>query len=192
MGREFELKYAAEPAVLEAMRTEAENWMEFSMATAYYDTPAGDLSKLRWTLRRRFENGLSVCTLKTPLADGGRGEWEVECGDIARALPLLVAAGAPAELLELTAGGVTEVCAAQFTRFAAPVILGDCTVELALDAGKLLGGGKALPFAEVEVELKSGADATAVAYAQALAEKYGLRPEPKSKYARALHLAGKR
>ncbi|MBQ9148411.1 MAG: CYTH domain-containing protein [Oscillospiraceae bacterium] len=192
MGREFELKYAADAAVLEAMRVEAEDWTEFSMATAYYDTPAGDLSKLRWTLRRRFENGVSVCTLKTPHPDGGRGEWEVECGEILAALPLLCRAGAPDELLDLTAGGITEVCAAQFTRFAAPVVLGNCTVELALDAGKLLGGGKALPFAEVEVELKSGDEATAVGYAKALAEKYGLRPEPKSKYARALTLAGKR
>ena len=44
-------------------------------------------------------------------------------------------------------------------------------------------------FCEVEVELKSGEDVQAVAFANILAEKYGLIPEHKSKYRRALGLA---
>ena len=65
----------------------------------------------------------------------------------------------------------------------------NCTVELALDTGCLLGGGRELPFTEVEVELKAGPESAAAAFAQALAAEFGLTPEPKSKYRRALELA---
>ncbi|MBQ8237836.1 MAG: CYTH domain-containing protein [Oscillospiraceae bacterium] len=191
MGTEFELKYVAEESAFDGLKLESDHWQTYQMATTYYDTPDALLGKLRWTLRRRFENGVSVCTLKTPAGGHGRNEYELECGDIHTALPLLVEAGAPAELLTLTAGGIQEVCAARFHRLAGQVLLGDTTVELALDKGVLLGGGRELPFVEVEVELKSGDQATAVAYAQALAAKFNLRPEPKSKYKRALMLAGK-
>ena len=84
---------------------------------------------------------------------------------------------------------MTESCAARFTRLAKLVEADGCTVELALDEGTLLGGGKALPLAEVEVELKAGSEAAAVAFAQALAAEFGLTPEPKSKVQRALALA---
>ena len=58
-----------------------------------------------------------------------------------------------------------------------------------LDEGKLLGGDQEEPLCEVEVELKSGTDADALAYARVLARKFALRPEAKSKYLRALELA---
>ena len=79
MGREFELKYAADSAQLDALKARFPHLRPITMETAYYDTPDGRLSRLRWTLRRRLENGVSVCTLKTPLPDGSRGEWETEC-----------------------------------------------------------------------------------------------------------------
>ena len=158
------------------------------METAYYDTPEGALGKRRWTLRRRYENGSSVCTLKTPLPDGSRGEWETECGDIMAAVPELCKLGAPEKLLTLTPGGLSEACAARFTRLAKALETEGAVVELALDRGVLLGGGKALPFSEVEVELKSGAEAAAAAFAGGLAEEFGLTPEPKSKVQRAMEL----
>ena len=64
-----------------------------------------------------------------------------------------------------------------------------CTVELALDQGVLTGGNRELPLLEVEVECKSGSERAAAAFAQALANKYGLQPEAASKYRRALDLA---
>ena len=191
MGTEFELKYAAEEAAFAQLKQEADHWKHYQMATTYYDTPDARLGRLHWTLRRRFENGVSVCTLKTPAGGYGRNEFEVECADIHSAIGLLCELGAPLELLAYTAGGIEEVCAARFDRLAAQVSLGGTDVELALDKGVLMGGAKELPFVEVEVELKSGRRDAAVAYAQSLAEKFGLRPEPRSKYIRALTLAGK-
>ena len=86
--------------------------------------------------------------------------------------------------------GPTGVGKTEIARRLAKLVEADvCTVELALDEGTLLGGGKALPLAEVEVELKAGSEAAAVAFAQALAAEFGLTPEPKSKVQRALALA---
>ena len=189
MGVEFELKFLAEESVFEELKKESDCWVTYDMATTYYDTPDGQCSQRYWTLRRRFENGLSVCTLKTPAGNQGRNEFETECENIQEALPILCANGAPAELLELTAGGIVEVCGAKFRRLAGRVDVNGTEVELALDQGILTGGGKELPFVEVEVELKSGDPNTAVAYAKALAYKFHMRQERKSKYKRALDLS---
>ena len=191
MAIEIELKFAAEESAFEGLLAESGDWTRYEMATTYYDAPDATLGKLRWTLRRRFENGVSVCTIKTPHAGGGRNEFEVECGDILEAIPRLIEMGAPAELGAYTAHGVEEVCAARFTRMAGKIVLSGAEAELALDKGELLGGGKTLPFVEVEVELKSGDLSAVNAYAEALAKRFDLRPEPKSKYKRALTLAGK-
>ena len=191
MGREFELKYRAEEESIAAIRAKFGGFSPISMETAYYDTIDQALSARRWTLRRRFENGISVCTVKTPAPGGGRGEWETECGDIRTAVPALCALGAPEELAVLTAGGVVQVCGAKFTRLAKTISLETCTVELALDKGLLLGGGRELPFAEVEVEVKSGSEEAAAAFAEELAAEFGLKAEPLSKYRRALTLAEK-
>ena len=53
----------------------------------------------------------------------------------------------------------------------------------------LLGGGRELPFTEVEVELKSGSEEAVTAFAEALAAELGLKPEHRSKVARARALA---
>ena len=82
-----------------------------------------------------------------------------------------------------------RVCGARFTRQCKTLAVEGSTVELALDRGILLGGGRELPLCEVEVELKSGSQDAAVAFAEALAEKYALVPEPKSKFARAAALS---
>ena len=189
MGQEYELKYQATPEVLSSIRDNIGGFAEIAMETVYYDTPDGALSRLRWTFRRRLENGEAVCTLKTSMPDGSRGEWEVSCADMDAAPGLLAEAGAPAALLSLTASGVVPVCGARFTRLAKAIALGDSVVELALDAGSLLGGGRELPFAEAEVELKQGRREDADRFAAGLSEKFGLVPEKKSKFKRALSLA---
>ena len=191
MAIEIELKFAAEVSAFENLLARFDDWTTYEMKTTYYDTADAKLGALRCTLRRRFENGVSVCTVKTPHKGGGRNEFELECENIMDAIPQLVAMGAPRELLAYTAEGVEEVCAARFTRMARNIALDGATAELALDRGELLGGGKSLPIFEVEVELKDGDLNAVAAYAEQLAREFGLRPEHKSKYKRALTLAGK-
>ena len=84
--------------------------------------------------------------------------------------------------------GVAPFCGAKFTRLAKTIALPGGSVELALDEGVLLGGGQELPFAEVEVELKSGEDSVARAFAGKLAAEFDLIEQPKSKLARAMAL----
>ena len=189
MGKEFELKYRAAKEDLELLKDRFPDLGPIAMETTYYDNEAGDFNRLHWTFRRRMENGRSICTLKTPMAGLGRAEFETECGDILEAVPLLIEQGAPKELLLLTCRGVSPSCGARFTRLAGPIAGEGFTAELALDEGILLGGGRELPFAEVEVELKAGSEEAVTAFANGLAESYGLRPEHKSKVARARALA---
>ena len=191
MAREFELKYAATAEDLEILKKKYPHLHPITMETTYYDSLDGRLGDRHWTLRRRMENGVAVCTLKVPGQGFGCGEWETECDDIYRALPILMAMDAPKELAELTAVGLQEFCGARFTRLAGYVECDGCTVELALDQGYLLGGGRELPFSEVEVELKSGSEEAAVSFGQALAQEMNLSPEARNKVARARALAGK-
>lgn len=192
MGREFELKFRASARQLTAIMADFEGFREISMETTYYDTPERSLAPLHWTLRRRLENGTSVCALKTPCADGGRCEWEVACPDITTGVGELCKLGAPEELKALTSAGLDSLCIARFIRQAALIELEAATVELALDRGILQGGARIEFLAEVEVELKSGSETAAAAFARSLAAKYGLVEERSSKYQRALALAQKR
>lgn len=190
MGVEFELKYRAVPDQQEAIaQLYLKEYEQFEMQTTYYDTPSQSLSQRHITLRRRMENGQAVCTVKTPISGYGRGEWDCRCEDIAAAIPLLLEAGAPQEVGELTAEGLQEVCGAKFTRRAAQITMGETVLEIALDQGVLTGGGRARPLCEVEVELKTGEAEVAIAFGLQLKQKYGLVPEQKSKFRRALDLA---
>ena len=185
MATEYELKYRATPAVLaEIDRAFPVPGEKIAMETTYYDTPDGVLSAHRYTLRKRLENGIAVCTLKVP-AGNARGEWETECDSIEAALPRLYAIGAPKLQAE---SGLTAVCGAKFNRIAKTIALSDCLVELALDQGALTGGGKEIPLCEVEVELKSGSQDTCDAFARELATRFSLVPENESKFCRAMGL----
>lgn len=188
MGREFELKYRASEAILEAIREKYPQLRPIAMETHYYDTPDGALSGRKWMLRRRMENGVSVCTLKTPLPGGARGEWEVRWEDITTAPEELCKLGAPAELAPLTADGLVEVCGARFTRLAGLIDLPGGQAELALDRGVLTGGGREIPLFEVEVEHKTGTEEVTVAFAEKIAAQFGLEPERNSKFRRAFDL----
>lgn len=189
MGIEYELKFRAEAHQLPAILAQYSGQMqEFQMETTYYDTPSGALSARHYTLRRRMENEESVCTLKTPAAGKGRQELELNCADIQQALPEFCKMGAPEDFAQVITEGILPVCGAKFHRTAITLESPDCCLELALDEGSLFGGGKSLPLCEVEVELKSGETFLADIFALDLARKFGLLPETKSKFRRALAL----
>lgn len=190
MGREFELKYRLSPEQYRLLLPLLpEPARKIAMHTTYYDTPSGALSARKWTLRLRMEDELAVCTIKTPMSGPGRGEWECRRGDIREAIPELCKLGCPGELASLASEGLVAVCGARFTRLCGPITAGGAEIELALDAGVLTGGGRELPFTELEAELKSGSDGDLIAFCRGLEARFGLVPEPKSKFRRALALA---
>lgn len=189
MGAEYELKYRASEACQSAVKESYPgHWESISMQTTYYDTPSGALSAKRYMLRKRLENGISVCTLKTSGKGNERGEWEAACGDITAAISMLCKLGCPADLTELCKEGLTPICGARFTRQARLFELPDFTAELALDKGFLFSAEKQIPLCEVELELKSGSKDALDAFAETFAAEYGLQAEDKSKFARALAL----
>ncbi len=190
MGIEFELKFRATPAQQAAVACNISGEAcRFQMETTYYDTADGALSARFYTLRRRLENGVSICTLKYP-ADGlGRGEIELECDSITQAIPELCKLSGLTDLPTLLEKGVAPVCGARFDRTAVTVTQPDCVLEIALDRGTLFGGDREAPLCEIEVELKAGSRQAAIAYTAVLAQTYGLTPEKRSKFSRACALA---
>ncbi len=189
MAMEYELKFAADAQVQQAvLQAFAGDFREYRMETTYYDTPSGALSARRYTLRMRLENGRSVCTLKTPGVGAARGEWETEAADISSGVSILCKLGVPEELPRLLQEGLVPICGARFTRRAKTLVLPEGTAELALDQGVLIGGGRETPLCEIEVELKSGETACCDRFAKELADTYGLKIEPDSKFCRALRL----
>ena len=150
MPKEIELKFAATAEQLKQLQDRFGDFTKTQMETTYYDTPDRQLSAAKITLRRRQENDKSICTVKTPAPGLARGEWEVADTDIAHALPTLCKLGAPQMLLKLPV--VMPVCGARFIRLSRLLSLPEAQIELALDQGVLLGGGRELPFGEVELE----------------------------------------
>ena len=190
MGVEYELKFSATNAQQQAIRAAFPGSVqEFAMETTYYDTSDGVLSRLHITLRRRMENGISVCTLKTPGIGAARGEWDCLKDSIEEAIPELCKLSNYHQLGLLTIHGVQPLCGARFTRQALLIQQPDFTAELALDSGVLLGGGKEIPLCEVELELKEGSEAALNDFAAAFAQRFGLQIETKSKFRRARALA---
>lgn len=189
MGTEFELKYRATAQQLAAVRQDLSGEeQKIKMQTQYYDTPSGALSARRYTLRRRMENGVSVCTLKYPVSGLGRGEIEFACDAVEDALSELCRQSGLKDLPGLLQEGLVPVCGARFDRIAKTVLWKGAVLELALDEGVLTGGGREEPFCEIEVELKDGPEEAALDCGAFLQATYALMPEEKSKFRRALAL----
>ena len=186
MGREFELKYAATPEKLAAIFQMWEDWETISMETTYFDTRDGALSAKHCTLRRRMENGVSVCTMKTPIAGYGRGEWNKNAPWCAETVAQLFA---EAGQTQIAFENLRAVCGAKFIRRAKTVELPGCIVEIALDEGILMGGAQQIPLCELEIEVKDGGENAAILWAKSLAAKFDLHPENQSKFRRASLLA---
>ncbi len=67
---------------------------------------------------------------------------------------------------------------------------GKSSAVLSYDEGEILAGGRTLEISEVEIELSEGNEEDLRAFGEKIAQKYGLEPLNKSKYARGLKLLG--
>lgn len=190
MGVEIEVKFRANPEQLSALEAAfPQPGQEIKMRTTYYDTPAGDFSARHCTLRHRQENEAHICTLKAPTSQFGRGEFEIAEVDIQKVQEKLCKLSSIRELEALAKAPVVPVCGAEFTRVAKLLVYPEFTAELALDRGKLLGGGREETLWEAELELKSGDKEAMLLFARRMAMEFGLTLEKKSKFRRALSLA---
>lgn len=190
MAMEFEVKYRATLEDLAAIEAALPgDYKETRMTTTYYDNPAGDFTQRRWTLRHRCEGDQHVCTLKVPASGAlARGEYEWNGSDIQEAIPDLIRLSGLDELKVMTEDGLKVIGGAKFTRRSRSLTAGGTVAELALDHGVLINGDKEEPFAEMEVELKNGYQEELLAIGLILSSKFDLKPEPRSKFARAREL----
>lgn len=197
MGRELEIKLAVDgEATLEKILADDTiaalidgPWQVRLMKTTYYDSPDRRFSSHFWTLRHRMEGESSVVCVKAPTEDPRvRGEWQISAAEISEeSIEALLKSGAPMELLYLYgAGDVQPVCGAEFIRKSVMLRFSDGSrAELAGDHGILYGKTQQLPFTELEIELYEGAPIEMEALAALLQTRYGLKPQCKSKFARA-------
>lgn len=199
---ELEYKFALDSAaqgvqVMQALRDGAVagarliSEKRVDMDSTYFDTAQGALWRKGCGLRLRKENGRQICCLKCGASadESGlsrRGEWESECADMEDGLEKLKALGAPALFPDGGEGALQAVARVRFLRCACLVQTGAAVCELSVDQGNFGTETGKNTFCELELELKSGEEEDFCAFAASLARRYALKPEERSKLARAL------
>ena len=162
----------------------------------YFDTPEGALAKRQLGLRLRRSGSRWRATLKAGGTSAGglhdRPEWEFP------------ASGPKLDLARFAGTPLADVPdAATLHERLAPVLVTEfrrtlwhleptpgSRLEVALDEGRILAAGREARIEEVEIELLEGDANAAFDLAEALAGAVAMRPEPASKLARGLELAG--
>lgn len=151
---EIELKFLADPKDVDAVLAAAPEGedREQELVSTYYDTPAGDLRQAGVSLRIRRHGDQRIQTLKR--GDGfAREEHEVEV---------------PRDRLDLSMRALHECLAPEKHATLAPMFTvrvnrrqrtfqhQGAEIEMAVDQGEVLAGGRRRPISEVELELKDG------------------------------------
>ncbi|NWO04334.1 MAG: CYTH domain-containing protein [Alteromonadaceae bacterium] len=197
MATELEIKLTlTEPAQQQALNwllslPQAEKGPHKTLVNRYYDTPDAALNQARAALRVRQAGDRYIQTLKTrgEFVNGAhnRQEWEWE----------LAGPELDLSLLEQTPlHGQVDLSALQLafeTNFQRQEIIlkdGDNGIEVAVDAGQILGGGKTMPLHEVEFELKAGDAECLMQQASKLAEQVPVFLNLVSKAEQGYYLAG--
>lgn len=171
---------------------------EIDMLGRYYDTQEALFQRLGGTLRFRKENDKGIACIKVTKQKIGakalREEYETEAENLIDGLHRLPDAGAPRELCAaaLDTDMLKLLCETDYHRTAWTLeIEADaekCIGELAMDKGFFRRGERELAFEELELEYKSGDEATFHAFCEVLAETFSLIPQSRSKLARAMSL----
>jgi inorganic triphosphatase YgiF len=200
-GLETELKLAASPAVLDALRDHpllaaaplADAERDMTLVTRYFDTADGALHRAGASLRLRECGAEAEQTFKHKAhGDGGlrRGEWNVPA--IAAEPDPAAFPTEPRMLLQDLLGGAWPVplAATHITRTTRRLRFGASTIEAAFDRGTIEAGGHSEPACELELELIEGdaADLFALARQLPLGPELGWSVASKAERGHALAL----
>lgn len=195
---EIELKLEADPGALQALADAPAladvAFIEEAQHSTYFDTADGALRAAGLTLRVRRIGERRIQTMKAEgAASAGlfaRLEWERELADDR---PMLDGAAEPlAALPGLAAAQVIPVFTIDVRRRTGRLVRDDATVELVLDAGEIVAGGRSEPVAEAEIELEAGTPAALFALARELDAAVPLRLGVLSKSERGFALLARR
>ncbi len=168
------------------------------MAADYLDTPDMCLLRAGYAFRIRREGERWVATLKADLPGESREglhrhrEWEADVPD---PTPDLSVFSDPAlrHVLGRIVGDrpLSPLFRVEMERRTRELALaGGCRAEWAADRGRIQAAGREETFWEVELELKAGPFEPLAELAYCLEARYPLRPDPRTKFARGLRLAG--
>ena len=192
--REFELKFAVEPADIDlltghALVAPALPRREIKrLVTTYFDTPDHLLSRRRMSLRVRRSGEKVVQTLKR--AGGSivdRDEWERDGGGLSPDIEWLRRTP-PGDLFGEAAALVPQF-GVDLARTTLPLRHGEADIECAMDTGMISAGGRFLDVEEVEFELKGGREADLLDFARLMVRDLPLVLDLASKAARGHALA---
>lgn len=162
----------------------------------YFDTADGALRQNGLAYRIRLEGGRWVATVKADKASAGglheRREWNIAIDTPEAAIDYFIATEAGPLLTGAAEGEpLTKLFATAFDRRKANIVTADGSViEVAFDRGDIVAGDRREAIAEIELELKTGSPAAVLAVGAELAAALPVMVETRSKYARALMLAG--
>jgi inorganic triphosphatase YgiF len=167
------------------------------MKASYFDTDDYILSKNDIAFRVRMEGSRIVASLKWngSSIEGlhTREEINVPVNDeacfIAPDPEIFKEAEMGRDMIALVAGKpLHSLLETRFLRSRVRIDTGKSICEIAIDEGEIVTDFGNLPICELEIELFTGDQAEVRKLGDMLAEKYGLIPEDRSKYARGLKL----
>jgi triphosphatase len=176
---EVELKFEVTPGDLKSLEGHpvmAGPAQKISLATAYYDTPAGDLRAAGLSLRVRRQAGRFTQTLKrTRSADlFDRDEWEGETSRFAPDLTLLEDTPV-ADLLAAHGPALRQQFTLKVERAMRLHRVDGAEIEIVIDRGEVRAGDAKEALLELELELKSGEAQQLYALAEDLLETAPIR-----------------
>jgi len=164
-----------------------------SLTSVYFDTPRHALYRKGVTLRVRRLGRKYTQTVKSATASGGvlkRAEWERPVARFAPDLPEARKTGLRA-LIELGARArLVPVFRIVVRRSRYAITAGRSRIEVAVDDGRALAGGRQRRFHELELELTGGAAAGLFALAKSLSSRGDLELSLTTKAARGYELIG--
>lgn len=162
-----------------------------ALVNRYYDTPAGDLNRQRIALRVRQAGDRYVQTLKTrgEFVDGAhrRQEWEWPLTGAELDLGLIADTPVGQGVNLATLKPIFET---NFERQVVMIEDGETLIEVAVDNGRILAGGKTRPLHEIEFELKAGDASHLIQWARSLAAEVPVFLNLVSKAEQGYFLAG--
>ena len=180
---------------------EADTREKVMMKAAYFDTEDLILSRNDIALRVRMEGARIVATLKwRGKNEGGlhtREEINVPVTDEACFIapdPQLFKESeiGQEEIALIGFKKLHSILETNFLRSRFRIDSGDGIMEVSIDRGEIVTDKGTEPICELEIELFSGEQNALELVTHKVAEKYGLQPETRSKYARGLALLGLR
>ncbi|HWQ62542.1 MAG TPA: CYTH domain-containing protein, partial [Negativicutes bacterium] len=166
------------------------------LETWYFDTADGYLQEAGLAYRIRLEGGRWTATVKADEAVGGglhqRREWNVTVDEPNPSYDYFRGTEAGSLLADAGEGEPLVLrFSTIFDRQKADIVTADGSrIEAAVDRGTIFAGGREETIDEVELELKEGSPAAVLALGAELVRQLPLAVESRSKYYRALVLAG--